>query len=128
MIYVFSMAVINIKRAYQPSEKSDGFRILVDRLWPRCIKKTDAHFDVWLKEIGPSTELRKWFNHEPDKWEEFYKKYMIELRNSPALEELSEHLKKHKTVTLVYAAKDELHNQAIVLKEFLETKQEQRDL
>jgi len=128
MIYVFSMAVINIKRAYQPSEKSDGFRILVDRLWPRGIKKTDAYFDVWLKEIGPSTELRKWFNHEPDKWEEFYKKYMIELRNSPALEELSEHLKKHKTVTLVYAAKDELHNQAIVLKEFLETKQEQRDL
>ena len=111
---------INIKRAYEPAEKSDGYRILVDRLWPRGIKKTDAHFDAWLKEIAPSTELRKWFNHEVEKWADFNKKYKAELKDSPALEELSELLKKHKTVTLVYSAKDEQHNQAVVLKEFLE--------
>ncbi len=116
------MAAIKIKRAYEPSEKADGFRILVDRLWPRGIKKEDAHFDIWLKEIAPSTELRKWFNHETEKWEEFNKKYSTELKGSPALEELLELLKKHKTITLVYGAKDEQHNQAVVLKEFLENK------
>ncbi len=114
------MAAIKIKRVYEPSEKSDGFRILVDRLWPRGIKKEDADFDVWLKEIAPSVELRKWFNHEPEKWEAFHKKYSTELKHLPALEELLEHVKKHKTVTLIYGAKDELHNQAVVLKEFLE--------
>jgi len=116
------MAVINIKRAYEPSEKSDGFRILVDRLWPRGIKKEDAHFDVWLKEIAPSTELRKWFNHETEKWEEFRKKYKAELKDSEALKELSALLKEHKTITLVYGAKDEQHNQAVALKEFLHEK------
>ncbi len=114
------MAAIKIKRAYEPSEKSDGFRILVDRLWPRGIKKEDADFDVWLKEIAPSVALRKWFNHEPEKWEAFHKKYSTELKHLPALKEVLEHVKKHKTVTLIYGAKDELHNQAVVLKEFLE--------
>ena len=114
------MPTINIKRAYEPSDKSDGFRILVDRLWPRGIKKEDAHFDFWMKEIAPSGELRKWFNHETEKWEEFKKKYTTELKNSAALEELLELVKKHKTITLVYSAKDELHNQAVVIKEYLE--------
>lgn len=114
------MAAIKIKRAYEQSGKSDGFRILVDRLWPRGIKKEDTHFDVWLKEITPSGELRKWFNHEPEKWEAFHKKYSAELKHSPALKELLEHVKKHKTVTFVYGAKDEQHNQAVVLKEYLE--------
>jgi len=114
------MAAIKIKRAYEPSEKSDGFRILVDRLWPRGIKKEAAHFDVWLKEIAPSGELRKWFNHETEKWEEFHKKYSTELKHSPALEEILTLVNKHKTVTLVYGAKDEQHNQAVVLKEYLE--------
>jgi uncharacterized protein YeaO (DUF488 family) len=114
------MAAINIKRAYEPSAKSDGFRVLVDRLWPRGIKKEDSHFDVWMKEIAPSPELRKWFSHDSEKWEEFKQKYKAELKDAPALEELSKLLKKHKTVTLVYSAKDEQHNQAIILKEFLE--------
>jgi uncharacterized protein YeaO (DUF488 family) len=111
---------INIKRVYEPVEKSDGYRILVDRLWPRGIKKTDANFDAWLKEIAPSTELRKWFNHEVEKWTAFSIKYEAELKASPALEELLRIIKKHKTVTLVYSAKDERHNQAIVLKAFLQ--------
>ena len=115
------MALIKIKRAYEPIEKSDGFRILVDRLWPRGIKKEDAHFNVWLKEIAPSNELRKWFNHEPEKWEEFRKKYIAELKISPALEELLALVKQHTTITLVYSAKDEKYNQAMVLKDYLET-------
>jgi uncharacterized protein YeaO (DUF488 family) len=114
------MAVIKIKRAYEPLEKSDGFRVLVDRLWPRGIRKEDAHVDVWLKEIAPSGELRKWFNHEIEKWEEFSKKYTTELEDSSALKKLIELVKKHKAVTLVYGAKDEQHNQAVVLKKYLE--------
>lgn len=118
---LLTMAGINIKRAYEPTAKSDGCRILVDRLWPRGIKKEESHFDLWMKEIAPSNELRKWFNHETEKWEEFKKKYLAELKDAPALDELLKLIKKHKTVTLVYSAKDEQHNQAIVLKEFLET-------
>ena len=114
------MASINIKRAYEPKGKSDGFRILVDRLWPRGIKKEAAHVDVWLKEIAPSNELRKWFNHEAEKWEAFNKKYAAELKTSPALEELLALVKKHAIITLVYSAKDEQHNQAAALKAFIE--------
>ena len=115
------MAAIKIKRAYEPIAKSDGFRILVDRLWPRGIKKEDAHVDIWLKDIAPSNELRKWFNHEPEKWAGFRKKYLAELQSSPVTAELLEQVKKHTTITLVYSAKDEQHSQAIVIKEFLET-------
>jgi len=118
------MAAIKIKRAYEPAEKSDGFRVLVDRLWPRGIKKEEAGLDEWLKEVAPSAELRKWFNHEPEKWPEFRKKYIVELRHSTAVEALSQHLKKHKTITLIYGAKDEKHNQAVVLKAFLENRGE----
>jgi uncharacterized protein YeaO (DUF488 family) len=114
------MALIKIKRAYEPLERSDGFRILVDRLWPRGIKKEDAHFDVWLKEIAPTNELRKWFNHETEKWDEFAKKYMAELKVSPALEELLTLVDKYRIITLLYSAKDEEHNQAMVIKEYLE--------
>lgn len=114
------MAAIKIKRVYEPVTKSDGFRILVDRLWPRGIKKEDAHVDVWLKEIAPSNELRTWFNHEREKWEAFRKKYLAELQLSPATEELIAQVKKHTTVTLVYSAKDEQHNQAVVIKKFLD--------
>ena len=110
---------IRIKRAYEPKEKSDGFRILVDGLWPRGIKKEDLHVDIWLKEIAPSTELRKWFNHDVEKWKQFKTKYNAELKHSAFKEHFLALIKKHKTVTLVYSAKDEQHNQAIVLKDFL---------
>lgn len=114
------MATIKIKRVYEPKEKSDGFRILVDRLWPRGIKKEELHVDTWLKEIAPSAELRKWFDHDEKKWSEFKNKYNAELKHSPAGEVIAAYAKKYKTVTLVYSAKDEIHNQAVVLKEFLE--------
>jgi uncharacterized protein YeaO (DUF488 family) len=113
------MSIIKIKRIYAPFEKSDGFRILVDRLWPRGISKADAHVDKWMKEIAPSAELRKWFNHEPAKWDKFRGKYVEELHHAPALTELREELKRHDTITLLYAAKDEQFNQAVVLKDFI---------
>jgi len=111
--------MIKVKRAYEPHSRGDGFRILVDRLWPRGIKKEEAHIDKWLKDIAPSADLRKWFNHEPEKWTAFSKKYEAELRKSPALPELKEDVAQHKTITLVYAAKDEEHNNANVILSFL---------
>jgi uncharacterized protein YeaO (DUF488 family) len=111
---------IAIKRVYEPFSKADGYRILVDRLWPRGIKKEDAHVDLWLKEVAPSTALRKWFNHEPEKWRSFLSKYKAELKGSAALEELQALRNQHKTVTLLYGAKDEQHNQAVALKQFSE--------
>lgn len=111
---------IAIKRVYEPFSKADGYRILVDRLWPRGIKKEDAHVDLWLKEVAPSTALRKWFNHEPEKWKSFLTKYKAELKESAALEELTALLRQHKTVTLLYGAKDEQHNQAVALKQFMD--------
>ena len=113
---------IQIKRVYEKPDPKDGFRILVDRLWPRGLTKEKAGADLWLKDIAPSTELRKWFNHEPEKWEGFQKKYLTELQHSLLVEELIEQVKEHATVTLVYSAKDEQHNQAVVIKEFLESK------
>lgn len=115
------MPVIQIKRIYDPPENTDGFRILVDRLWPRGIKKEAANIDVWLKAVAPSNNLRKWFNHETDKWEKFSEAYQLELKNSEAMKELIQYVKPPKRVTLLYAAKDEEHNQAIVLKKFLES-------
>ena len=114
------MATIKIKRAYEPEEQTDGSRILVDGLWPRGIKKEDLHVGVWLKEIAPSATLRRWFNHDVDKWIDFKNRYNAELMHSGAVDRVLELMKKHKTLTLVYSAKDELHNQAIVIKEFLE--------
>ena len=113
------MAAVKIKRVYYAPEKSDGFRVLVDRLWPRGIKKEDAHVDLWMKVIAPSDGLRKWFDHDPAKWEEFKNRYETELQQSNALEELLSYIDKHKTVTLIYGAKDEQHNQAVVLKDLL---------
>lgn len=113
---------ILLKRAYEPFSAGDGFRILVDRLWPRGIAKNTAHIDLWLKEIAPSTALRQWFGHEPSKWEEFRRRYREELRHNPeAVAQIMEHLRGG-AVTLVYGAKDEEHNQAVVLKEYLETR------
>lgn len=109
---------IKLKRVYEAPDKKDGFRILVDRLWPRGLTKEKADLDLWLKEIAPTTELRKWFNHDPQKWKEFQKRYLKELKeNKEAVSVLKDHLKKE-TVTLLYAAKDEVHNEALVIKDY----------
>lgn len=111
--------MLQIKRVYEEPAASDGYRVLVDRLWPRGVGKEEAAIDVWLKEIGPSQELREWFNHDPAKFKEFSSRYKKELHSNPAVEELKKIIKEHKTVTLLYGAKDRQHNQAVVLKEFL---------
>ena len=108
-----------IKRVYEPSVKEDGARVLVDRLWPRGLSKVKADVDLWLKEIAPSTELRKWFDHDPGKWAEFRKRYWAELEeNDEQVVLLKEEITKG-LVTLVYGARDEEHNEAVVLLEFL---------
>ena len=111
---------IKIKRVYEEPSKEDGMRIFVDKLWARSITKQKAAIDLWLKEIAPSTELRKWFAHDPKKWTEFRKKYLQELEdNEDQVSILKNYLKKG-VVTIVYGAKDEEHNEAEVLKEFLD--------
>ena len=113
------MAIL-LKRAYEPYMPSDGFRILVDRLWPRGISKDSAHIDLWLKDVAPSTALRKWFGHDRLKWVEFRERYFLELGHNPeAVEQLARHVN-YGPVTLVYGAKDEKHNHAVVLREYLE--------
>ena len=110
---------LKIKRVYEKQSGDDGFRILVDRLWPRGLTKEKASVDLWLKEIAPSTALRKWFGHDPDKWIEFRKRYLLELdQNKEQVILLNEHLKS-RTVTLVYGTKDQEHNEAVVLKDLL---------
>lgn len=111
---------VSLKRVYEQPIKSDGTRILVDRLWPRGLTKEKAKVDVWLKDIAPSTELRKWVNHEPSKWLEFKKRYRAEMHgNTKTVTDLKELLVKHKS-TVVYGAKDEEHNEALVIKEYFE--------
>jgi len=111
--------VIKIKRVYENSSKDDGERILVDRLWPRGVSKEKAKIDLWVKEIAPSDELRKWFSHDPLKWVEFKKRYENELKANPEVQKLVS-ISKKENLTLLYAAKDEEHNNAVVLKEFME--------
>jgi uncharacterized protein YeaO (DUF488 family) len=112
--------MIRLKRAYLPPDPADGFRVLVDRLWPRGLSKEAASIDLWLKEVAPSAALRKWFAHDPKKWTGFQQRYKNELKKSMRpLEELHDLYTRHKTITLVFAAKDEEHNQAAVLKEVL---------
>ncbi len=113
--------MIKIKRAYQPPEKEDGFRILVDRLWSRGVSKDKAKLDLWLKEVAPSNELRKWFGHDPEKWLEFQKRYSAELKDKKSFLSKIKDLEKEKgTVTLIYSAKDEEHNDAVVLRDKLQ--------
>lgn len=114
------MHEIKLKRVYEPIENVDGFRILVDRLWPRGISKEKGHIDVWLKEIAPSNALRKWIHHQPDKWKEFVEKYQEELERSEAVNEIMKLIQKHKIVTLLYAARDTQQNNALVLQGFLQ--------
>jgi uncharacterized protein YeaO (DUF488 family) len=110
---------VNLKRIYEQPEKKDGYRILVDRLWPRGLTKEKAAIDLWLKDIAPSTELRKWFDHDPQKWKGFQRKYLQELKeNKEAVAILKDHLK-NGPVTLLYAAKDQEHNEAQVIAAFV---------
>ena len=121
---------ILLKRAYDEPAKGDGFRILVDRLWPRGIKKADLHLGTWAKELAPSTELRKWFGHDPQKWPEFRKRYRAELRDSRASQSVGQLLdaaRGSKTITLVFGAKDTEHNEAIVLRGLFERVATRRD-
>jgi uncharacterized protein YeaO (DUF488 family) len=106
---------ITICRVYSPPNHKEGVWILVDRLWPRGIKKDKIAFDLWLKEISPSPSLRKWFNHEPEKWTDFARRYVEELQGKQELIESIKETASHKPVTLFYAAKDTLHNHALVL-------------
>jgi len=112
--------VIHLKRAYEPPSPEDGFRVLVERLWPRGLKKTDAALDLWLKDIAPSPELRRWFSHDPARWEEFCRRYWAELREHPDAVKLLQVKLRQGRVTLVYGSKDEEHNAAVALKKFLE--------
>ncbi len=119
-MYIPRAMKIRVKRVYDDAEKDDGQRILVDRVWPRGIKKEDAALALWLKEIAPSTALRKWFGHDPKKWPEFQSRYAAELKaNTDAVRTLRDALKKG-NVTLVYGARDTQHNNAVALKSWLE--------
>ena len=112
---------IRLKRAYEPAAAEDGYRVLVERLWPRGLSKERARVDRWVKEAGASTELRRWFGHDPARWEEFRRRYADEVRARPdVLEELRDVLREHRTVTFLFAARDEEHNNAVALKELLE--------
>jgi uncharacterized protein YeaO (DUF488 family) len=115
---------IHLKRAYDPPEPGDGLRILVDRLWPRGVKKDMAHIDLWLKDVAPSTELRKWFGHDAGKWAEFQARYRQELERNPEAVDRIAAQARQGTVTLVYGAKDSQHNDAVVLKTYLESRPE----
>jgi uncharacterized protein YeaO (DUF488 family) len=114
--------MILLKRAYDPVGARDGYRVLVERLWPRGVRKTDLHLDAWLKDIAPSTELRRWFGHDPARWREFAARYRRELREHPAAAALAELVRRAsiRTVTLVYGARDETHNGAVVLRDEIE--------
>jgi uncharacterized protein YeaO (DUF488 family) len=113
---------IKIKRVYDDAEKKDGYRILVDRLWPRGLKKEKAALDEWVKEIAPSTSLRKWFDHDPSKWKEFRKRYLDELNANPAFEDFIRKHQDKSPITLLYSTKYEDLTHAIILKELMEEK------
>lgn len=118
---MLSKYTVKIKRIYETADEHDGFRVLVDRLWPRGVSKERAQVDQWCKDIAPSTQLRKWFNHDPERFEEFAHHYTEELdANREAVDMLTALFAKYSTVTLLYAAKDPKVNHALVLKEYLQ--------
>jgi uncharacterized protein YeaO (DUF488 family) len=110
---------IRLKRAYDPPSAEDGLRVLVDRLWPRGLAKTEAAIDCWLKEVAPSSELRRWFGHDPRKWNEFRRKYQVELSGRGDLLKELRQAAGEGPLTLVYSARDQEHNQAVVLRDVL---------
>jgi uncharacterized protein YeaO (DUF488 family) len=111
---------IRLRRAYEPASPEDGVRVLVDRLWPRGLAKSEAAIDRWLKEVAPSSELRRWFGHDPTKWEEFRRRYAAELSGHAELVNELRKAAQGGPLTLVYSARDEQHNQAVVLRDELE--------
>lgn len=113
--------MIKVKRAYEAPAPEDGFRVLVDRIWPRGLKKSEARIDCWMKEIAPSSELRKWFNHDPKKWDGFFDRYTREVEKQDGLHFLQEK-SREETVTLVFSARDPEHNNAVALKRLLEAR------
>lgn len=115
----FPASHLRLKRAYAPAEPDDGVRILVDRLWPRGVSKAKAALDDWMKDIAPSTTLREWFGHDPTRWVEFQRRYKVELRQHTEELDRIRALAKKQTVTIVYSAHDEEHNDAIVLRDVL---------
>lgn len=110
---------LQIKRAYESADSADGERYLVDRLWPRGVKKEDLALTAWLKEVAPSNDLRQWFGHDPERWTEFRRRYLAELQANPQVLQPLRAALQRGPVTLVYSAHDEAHNQAVVLREFL---------
>lgn len=110
---------LSIKRIYEPPAQQDGYRVLIDRLWPRGISKEKARIDLWLREIAPSTELRQWFDHDPAKWQSFCARYRLELDGKPELLASLKQQARQGRVTLLYSAQDEQFNQAVALREFL---------
>jgi uncharacterized protein YeaO (DUF488 family) len=110
---------VKLKRAYEPSAGDDGTRILIDRLWPRGVKKADAAIDEWIKDIAPSTALRKWFGHDPVRWREFRSRYVKELYKHPEQLKRLRALARQGPITLVFSARDQVHNDAVVLRSFL---------
>jgi uncharacterized protein YeaO (DUF488 family) len=117
---------IQLKRAYEPSAADDGTRILIDRLWPRGVKKGEAAIDEWIKDIAPSTALRKWFGHDPARWQEFRSRYAVEIQKHPEQLGRLSALARRGPITLVYSAHNELHNDAVVLRAFLLRRQTKR--
>lgn len=116
------MATVRTKRVYDEALPEDGVRVLVDRVWPRGLSKEKVQADKWLKEAAPSTELRKWFGHDPEKWDEFRERYSMELDDKPELVEELRETMRSSTVTLLYSAKDTEHNQAVALRDYLQSR------
>jgi uncharacterized protein YeaO (DUF488 family) len=116
------MKKIHLKRVYETASKEDGIRILVDRLWPRGMKKEEMKFDAWLKDVSPSPALRTWYSHDPAKWEEFQKRYTAELQENPAAWQPIVKALETGPVTLLYAAHDTEHSHALCLKNYLDSK------
>ncbi|MCI6617918.1 MAG: DUF488 family protein [Prevotella sp.] len=110
---------IRIKRVYEPADSNDGFRVLVDRLWPRGIGRQEAAIAQWERELAPSNELRKWFGHDPARFETFAARYRKELQANPALASFADSLRSHDVVTLLFGAADQVHNNAVVLRDVL---------
>jgi len=119
--------MLKLKRAYEPASREDGQRFLVERLWPRGVKKTSLHLDAWLKDIAPTGGLRQWFSHDPKKWDEFRQRYRAELERHPEVCDPILKAARRDTVTLIYSSHDSEHNNAVALRDYLESRLRKKD-